>query len=113
MRPGYFPYHHAVGWHLLPHLLGAGLMALLWLGLLGLLLWAVFRVIRGRPRWLAGGATWPPSTSSTRPASGLSATEILRQRYARGEIDTVTFQQMMERLQASAPSDEPDGSTFV
>jgi hypothetical protein len=30
-----------------------------------------------------------------------SALEILRQRYARGEIDTATFEQMRERLQAT------------
>lgn len=30
-----------------------------------------------------------------------SAMEILRQRYARGEIDAVTFDQMRERLQAA------------
>lgn len=32
-----------------------------------------------------------------------SAMEILRQRYARGEIDGVTFDQMRERLEASEP----------
>jgi hypothetical protein len=32
----------------------------------------------------------------------------LRQRYARGEIDADTYQQMLERLQASYP-DEPGG----
>ena len=31
----------------------------------------------------------------------LSAMEILRQRFARGEIDAVTFDQMRERLQAA------------
>ncbi len=31
----------------------------------------------------------------------ISAMEILRQRYAHGEIDAVTFDQMRERLQAS------------
>jgi hypothetical protein len=31
-----------------------------------------------------------------------SALEILRQGYARGEIDTATFEQMRERLEASS-----------
>jgi uncharacterized membrane protein len=31
--------------------------------------------------------------------------EILRQRYARGEIDTATFEQMRERLEASGTRD--------
>ena len=36
-----------------------------------------------------------------------SALEILRQRYARGEIDAVTYEQMRERLQASSgPSNQ-------
>jgi len=33
--------------------------------------------------------------------------EILRQRYAAGEIDAVTFEQMRERLEASYPHSEP------
>ncbi|HEU0003802.1 MAG TPA: SHOCT domain-containing protein [Ktedonobacteraceae bacterium] len=32
-----------------------------------------------------------------------SALEILRQRYARGEIDDEMFQQMRERFEASTP----------
>ncbi len=31
-----------------------------------------------------------------------TALDILRQRYARGEIDAVTFEQMRERLEASS-----------
>lgn len=38
-----------------------------------------------------------------------SAMEILRRRYARGEIDAATFDQMRERLEASEhPRQEPD-----
>src|SRR5205809_786814 len=36
-----------------------------------------------------------------RPPADLSPLEILRQRYAAGEIDAVTFEQMRERLEAS------------
>ena len=36
------------------------------------------------------------------PTAQSSALDILRQRYARGEIDAVTFDQMRERLEASS-----------
>ncbi len=36
-----------------------------------------------------------------------SALEILRQRYAAGEIDTATFEHMRERLEASYSHSEP------
>ena len=36
------------------------------------------------------------------PSAQSSALDILRQRYARGEIDAVTFDQMRERLEASS-----------
>jgi len=35
------------------------------------------------------------------PPTQQSALEVLRQRYARGEIDAATFDQMRERIQAS------------
>lgn len=35
------------------------------------------------------------------PQSQPTALEILRQRYARGEIDATTFEQMRERLEAT------------
>jgi putative membrane protein len=111
MRPGYFLHYHGFGWFFWPHLLGAGLMSLFWLGLLGLLIWAALRLLRGRPGPPADARV--PRWSSPTPPSGMTATEILRQRYARGEIDAVTFQQMMERLQATAPSDEPPDDTYL
>lgn len=129
MRPGpFFPAHfshfHGFGgpfWW--PHLLGLGLMSLLWLGLLGLLIWAAVRLVSGRTPMASPAAgdlaqpqghaqaqaPWQPFAAA--PASELSATEILRQRYARGEIDAVTFQQMLERLQASDPSPSPSSSS--
>ena len=36
------------------------------------------------------------------PSAQASALDILRQRYARGEIDAITFDQMRERLEASS-----------
>jgi len=62
---------------------------ILWIALLVVLAWAAMR-------WLNSKAS-----TTAPPTSGPSAMEILQQRYARGEIDTATFEQMRERLEAS------------
>ncbi len=69
------------------------LSMLLWVAVVGLLVWALVR-------WLAVGAggTGAPGAGPTGP----SAIEILRQRYARGEIDATTFEQMRQRLEGSS-----------
>lgn len=76
-----------------------GLSMLLWALVIGLLVWALIR-------WLgihspAGGS---PGFPLVGPATGPSAMEVLRGRYARGEIDTATFEQMRERLEARTGS---------
>ncbi len=58
----------------------------LWFAVLGLLVWALVR-------WLA-----VRTPSSGFPTTGPTALEMLRQRYARGEIDAATFEQMQARL---------------
>jgi putative membrane protein len=68
---------------------------ILWLVLLGLLIWALVR-------WFPKGGDFL-RPSSREP----SALEILRQRYARGEIDTATFEQMRERLEACGEREKP------
>lgn len=68
------------------------LSMLLWVLVIGLLVWALARWLLPRSSSVGG----PPSTPM-----GLSAIEILRQRYARGEIDAATFEQMRERLEGS------------
>ena len=47
----------------------------------------------------------PPGFTPGTPPSQLSAMEILRQRYARGEIDAATFENMRERLENSGSLD--------
>ena len=66
----------------------------LWIALLVVLVWALIRWLNRRTT-----SSVPPVTTAS--AGGLPAIEILRQRYARGEIDTATFEQMRERLEAS------------
>jgi uncharacterized membrane protein len=77
-------------WFLLPLLF---LGKFFWLVLLGLLIWGVVRRFSARrtPFYHRGVPPVQPS-----------AMEILCQRYARGEIDAVTFDQMRERLEASS-----------
>lgn len=72
----------------------------LWIALLVVLAWALIR-------WLDRRTNMPGSSGPTTPASGPSALELLRQRYARGEIDTGTFEQMREHLEASVAHEKP------
>lgn len=64
------------------------LNAVVWIALIGLLIWGVSRLLTNR------------ATSTRRTGPGPSALEILRQRYARGEIDAATFDEMCRRLEA-------------
>lgn len=61
---------------------------LLWIAILVILVWALIR-------WLERRTHVSGPSGSVSP----SALEILRQRYARGEIDTATFEQMRDQLQ--------------
>ena len=67
---------------------------ILWIALLVVLVWALLR-------WLSNRA---PTSTPQMPQSALPAEEILRQRYARGEIDTATYEQMRERLERDRAS---------
>lgn len=64
----------------------------LWVVLLAVLIWALIRWLNRRT-----GPAPQPSPDER------SALEILRRRYARGEIDHTTFEQMRERLQVADP----------
>ncbi len=83
---------YGFGWGWLMMSLGT----VLWIALLVVLVWALIR-------WLSSKASTTTPMTMHMPPSGPSAEEILRQRYARGEIDAATFEQMRERLAASNP----------
>jgi putative membrane protein len=65
-----------------------------WLGLVGVAVWAFVR-------WVGRQTLGAASSASGNGAPGPSATEILRQRYARGEIDSDTFERMRRQLETS------------
>ncbi len=75
--------------------------------LIGTILWIVLLAVLATAliRWLSArnAPQFWYRTGSPTPMYQPNAFEILRQRYARGEIDDVTFQQMRERLEASTP----------
>jgi putative membrane protein len=77
-----------------PGMLLSVLSTLFWIALLIGLVWAILSLLMPSIRPLLTDIFGTKST-------GASALEILRQRYAAGEIDTATFEQMRERLMAS------------
>ncbi len=77
------------GW--LPFILGN----LFWLMIIGALIWLAVQLVRGpRGTPLRQVAAQPP----------ISAMEVLRLRYVRGEIDAATFEEMRQRILASEQS---------
>lgn len=102
-EPGVFGF-----WHGGPEIFGIGLsilFLLLLLTLLGLLIWLAGRAIFGRGR---NQPAVSPAVASVGTGGTVSAVELLRQRYARGEIDGDTFQAMLAQLRASG---SPTAST--
>ena len=76
---------------------------ILWIALLVVLVWALIR-------WLNTRTSTPVPPPLSGVQSGPTALEILQQRYARGEIDTATFEQMRERIEASETSSYRPGN---
>jgi uncharacterized membrane protein len=70
------------------------LSSLFWLLLIGIAVWALVR-------WVSHQTRTRPDHPTGGPAVGPSAAEILRQRYARGEIDESTFERMRQHLSAT------------
>jgi uncharacterized membrane protein len=64
---------------------------LFWIGIIAFFCW-------GASRWFGGRIKHRHFEMAGEP----NAMEILRRRYARGEIDGTTFDQMRERLESSA-----------
>ncbi len=77
-----------------PGMIAMGLSWLFVVVLVAVVAWALVRWLGGRP--LSGG-----------PTAGPSALELLRQRYARGEIDTATYEDMRQRLTGERSQSEP------
>src|SRR5262245_30375295 len=77
---------------------------LFWFILLALLIGVIVRRVAWRNRW-RGGFYQPwrhhHYYGHYGPAAQPSALDVLKIRYARGEIDAVTFEQMRERLESS------------
>ena len=90
----------SAGWagSALPMLLGMSLWGMTGLLLLGLVLWLILQRV-GHP--LADTLAAPFSTRWTlREVPQPTATDLLRERYARGEIDLATFEEMLTRIEA-------------
>jgi uncharacterized membrane protein len=76
----------------------SGLSSFVWLLVVALLIWALVRWLS--PRHSTAYPYMPTPGTPPNPNQP-SAMEILRRRYARGEIDAETFDRMRERLEAS------------
>ena len=93
---------------------GAGMAAwviissVIWLAIIGVAVWAFVRWVSAHTGSTQASASHP---FTTEPA-GPSADEILRQRYARGEIDGQTFERMQAQLNASS-THEPRQATLT
>lgn len=72
---------------------GMALSMLFWVALLAVIIWGILRIARSASARDRSAFPAPPTDS---------AEEILRQRYARGEIDASTFEAMRERLRTTA-----------
>lgn len=92
MMWGPYYWQSGMGWWMI-------IPALFWLALLGVIIWAIARLTRGRG--VSGGGGAPPAPPS------VTAEEILQRRYASGEIDAQTYESMRERLAGARPGNPP------
>jgi putative membrane protein len=89
MMWGYYP---GMGWWMI-------VSTLLWLLLIGAAVWALLR-------WVAHQTQPGAHYQSGGPADRPSALEILRRRFANGEIDGDTFERMRRQLEAAGSKEE-------
>jgi putative membrane protein len=100
--PPWHPGVYGFGWW--PGMLLSVLSIVFWLALFIGLVWLLLK-------WIIPDLFPMIAGFFGRPVAGHSPLEILRLRYAAGEIDADTFEQMRERLEASYQRDEPRSST--
>jgi uncharacterized membrane protein len=91
-------------------LLFGGLSSLIWLLILVMLILALIRWLSSRNTTAYPYMHMPPTPGTPPNPNQPSAMEILRRRYARGEIDAETFDRMRERLEASHDPNPPSHS---
>ncbi len=72
-------------------------MTLFWVAVAALIVWALVRLTSRSSR----------NTGTSYPKGQQTATDILKARYARGEIDDATFHDMMAQLNAADESASP------
>lgn len=80
------------GWGMMgPGMMGGfgamGLMGVFWIVVVGLIIWAVVTAVRGAP--------WTGGSEASRPDSAM---EILKKRYARGEINKAEYEEKKKDL---------------
>jgi putative membrane protein len=77
---------HGMMGHGMMGFLGCWMMGIIWLVIIGLIVWLVVYLVRGRG-----------TTSST--GGGVKALDILKARYARGEINKKEYEEKLKDLQ--------------
>ena len=78
------------------------LSSLFWLALVAIAVWALVRFVTRHP---SSSTRYDTTRDATNVPAGPSADEILRQRFARGEIDADTFQRMRAQLEQATPQE--------
>ncbi|MDQ2906971.1 MAG: hypothetical protein ABI456_10350 [Ktedonobacteraceae bacterium] len=100
------PWHHGFSAGPGPGTFFLTLSIVFWIALLIFFLWAAMKWILPSILPTITEAFASLTGSPERVPADVSAFEILRQRYAAGEIDAITFEQMWERLEASYQHEE-------